>query len=556
MAELILPGTFIEVRPEGLIVPTGFPVGNVGVVGTASKGKVGEAQTLGSYAEAQQRFGRYDPWIDGSSDELTLVRALEQVFRFGATTVIAVRVAGTGGNAPKVASRELDSASGLSVTLKAKSPGTWGNGLSVNVAPAEENAFVEDEQVPTGGDLAHTDVVKSARNRIRVQPGGTGAEQSLQILYDDDAATPVAGQVKIDRASGALEFGAAPAGADRVIASYMVESGSATKVTLRLDGAEEVFTVASGADLAHDLNDPVNGSAWVEGTAEANAAEALEPTTPERVFHQFAGGTDGAAGANYGDGLEKLLDQPVQIVVGAGRDQTFGAALAAHCELASSDSIKRDRIGIVGSSLGADLSTLLQHNLSSDRLIFTAPGIEAVDAAADPPGPVTLSGAYTAAAVAGLLASFDPHVSPTNKVLNVSKLERVFTQAELKQLVTAQVLTLEQKQGFRIVRGVTTSSNTAWLQITTRRIVDFAKAGVRSAAQSFIGRLNNERVRGALYTAVNSFLAEMVTDEMLVSYELEVTATRDDERRGIARVNMVLRPTFSIEFIKVTMFLD
>jgi hypothetical protein len=63
-------------------------------------------------------------------------------------------------------------------------------------------------------------------------------------------------------------------------------------------------------------------------------------------------------------------------------------------------------------------------------------------------------------------------------------------------------------------------------------------------------------VRGALRTAVNAFLAEMVTDEMLVSYELEVTATRDDERRGIARVNMVLRPTFSIEFIKVTMFLE
>jgi hypothetical protein len=48
----------------------------------------------------------------------------------------------------------------------------------------------------------------------------------------------------------------------------------------------------------------------------------------------------------------------------------------------------------------------------------------------------------------------------------------------------------------------------------------------------------------------------MVEDEMLVSYQLDVHATRDDEIRGIAVVDMVIRPTFSIDFIKVTMFLE
>jgi hypothetical protein len=48
----------------------------------------------------------------------------------------------------------------------------------------------------------------------------------------------------------------------------------------------------------------------------------------------------------------------------------------------------------------------------------------------------------------------------------------------------------------------------------------------------------------------------MVEDEKLISYQLDVTATRDEERRGIARVTIVLRPTFSIDFIKVTMFLE
>lgn len=555
MAEFILPGVFIEVRPEGLIVPTGFPVGNVGVAGSASKGPVGVPRTLGSYAEAQAVFGRYDPWIDGDSGELTLVRALEQVFRFGATTVIAVRVAAEGSNAPKTATLDLHGTSGVGATLEALSPGAWGNGLAVQVVAAAENAFVENEIVD-GNRLAHSPVIASPRNRIRLKVGGAGAEQPLDIVYHSGGVAPAVtpGQVAVDLTDGSLAYATAPAGTDQVIASYLVAAAQASKVTLRLGPAEESFTVVSGADLVRDLA----GSAWVRATAGAAASDKLAATAPAGAFHQLGGGNNGTAAdaAAYQRGLDALVDQPVQIVLGAGQTEAFGSALAAHCELASSDSVKRDRIGLAGSALGATFTEVLQHNLSSDRLIFVAPGIEAIDAAADPPGPVTLSGAYAAAAVAGLLSSLDPHVSLTNKVLNVPGLERNYTQAELKQLVVAQVLTLEQRQGFRIVRGITTSTNTAWLQITTRRIVDFAKLGVRSAAQPFIGKLNNSRVRGAMQTAVNSFLAGMVTDEMLVSYELEVTASRDDERRGIARINMVLRPTFSIEFIQVTMFLE
>src|SRR2546423_12925774 len=98
MAELILPGIYIEVRPEGLIVPGQITVGNLGVVGTASKGDVNKAVLVSSYADALQRFGPYDSFLDPTpsnptnprTDSLTLVRALEQAFAFGATTVFAV----------------------------------------------------------------------------------------------------------------------------------------------------------------------------------------------------------------------------------------------------------------------------------------------------------------------------------------------------------------------------------------------------------------------------------------------------------------------------------
>ncbi len=136
-------------------------------------------------------------------------------------------------------------------------------------------------------------------------------------------------------------------------------------------------------------------------------------------------------------------------------------------------------------------------------------------------------------------------------------MQTVFNGTELEQLVLGRVCVLESRNGsIRIVRGITSSTNTAWAQVTTRRIVDYARFGVRAAADPFIGKLNNERVRQALKGSVNSLLADMIDREMLISYELDVSATRPQQIRGIVQVTMVLRPTFSIDYIRVIMYLE
>jgi hypothetical protein len=55
-ANLILPGTYIRVRSEGLIGVAGFSTGNIGVVGTASEVH-GTTHNLSTAAEAQVAFG-------------------------------------------------------------------------------------------------------------------------------------------------------------------------------------------------------------------------------------------------------------------------------------------------------------------------------------------------------------------------------------------------------------------------------------------------------------------------------------------------------------------
>ena len=118
-----------------------------------------------------------------------------------------------------------------------------------------------------------------------------------------------------------------------------------------------------------------------------------------------------------------------------------------------------------------------------------------------------------------------------------------------------RVLAVERREGFRIVQGITTSNNPAWKQITTRRIVDYALYGVRSACNPYIGKLNNTRVRAAMKATLDGFLTRMVQDEALVGYQLQVGATRAQEIAGEAMGTMTLQPTFSIDYIKVTMYL-
>ncbi len=559
MPEMILPGVYIEVRPEGLIVPGRVTVNNIGIVGTASKGDVGKPISLGSYADAVQKLGRYDPWIDGKQNELTLVRALELAFNNGATTAFAVRVAGA---SAANANTQLTSAGGANVKLEAEYPGTWGNDLKINVWDADQAAIVENEKHSGGAaiTLSHTPIAKNASNRIRMN------NRVLNIGYDDGAGhvDPLqSGGVTVKLTDGKLTFppGEDPSSnTDTVTATYAVEKASAFKVTLRLGRAnDEVYTVVNGNDLVTDINDPLSGSAWVKATALANAGQALMKSAAADVFTPFFGGDNGAADADYEGGLDVLLDQEAHIIIAAGKDDDFGNTLDRHCQRASTDAIKHDRIAIVGSKpipTGQTIEPIIIHNLNSDRVVFVAPGLKTSDNAASPPVSVMLPGAYTAAAVAGLLASFPPHISLTNKVLPVDDLERKYNTTDLTQLVEARVVAVESHLGFHIVKGITTSTNTAWQQITTRRIVDYAKFGVRSAADPYIGLLNNERVRGALRTTINSFLAEMVNDEMLISYDLNVTATRQQEIQGIVQVTMVLRPVFSIDFIVVTMFLE
>lgn len=290
-----------------------------------------------------------------------------------------------------------------------------------------------------------------------------------------------------------------------------------------------------------------------------NLTRALEIAYRNGAGVVFARGLAvGATQDAYTAAFEQLVKDDINIIC-APELSTDDALSVLKPILEEAENNGKDLIAVIGSDAVQVADITAHADAVGDmrgRVIMCSPGIQVFDDAEG--ANVVLPGTYTAAAVAGLLSTLVPQSSPTNKTLaGVQKLEQRFTYGEEKTLVghPAGVLVLEERGGVRIVRGVSADQG-AFKQITTRRITDYAKAGMRSVSNPFIGKLNNARVRKALNGAINGFLSAMVADEALISYDLSVTATRADEIAGRAIVNAIIRPTFSIDYVAVTLTLE
>ena len=88
-ASLVLPGTYIRVRAEGLIGAGGISTGNIGVVGTAATG-VAQTHNLSAASEALEHFGASDAV---TTRALNLTRIVTELFKGGARNVYARGVA-------------------------------------------------------------------------------------------------------------------------------------------------------------------------------------------------------------------------------------------------------------------------------------------------------------------------------------------------------------------------------------------------------------------------------------------------------------------------------
>jgi hypothetical protein len=465
IAEMILPGSYIEVRSEGLIAVGGIATGNVGIVGTAARGPLNAVRQIGGAIEAVDLYGpedRVSAPAHAGGPPLTLVRAIKQVFAGGGSNVFAVRIAG---GAPATATLTVPASSGDAFLLTAREAGSWGNDIQVAVVDNGASATPRHR------------VSVTYRNQRELFEGANVSQlrtalASSTLVTVGDGGNPAAGNATIPGFSGNLTGG--------------------------------------------------------------NSVPAVNST-------------------HVADGLGLLETEPLNIVLVAGLGASVAAPpLIAHVDRTENDGM--ERIALVGAS-ASDADTVRNDaaGIAHRRMVLVAPGMRVAEPGSDQL--VTLNPSYTAALIAGRLSSLAPHISLTNQTLPITDLETNYSTTVHRTLLQNRVMAVRRRFGFRIVRGISTDPG-AFSQVSVRRIVDYAKAGVRLGSNPYIGKLNNVRVRAALKATLDGFLSQMVVDEMLTAYELEVTATRAQEIRGIATVVMTLQPTFSIDFIRVTINLQ
>jgi hypothetical protein len=559
ITETIIPGTYIEVRAEGLLSVGAIATGNVGVIGTAEMGG-GDVQLLGSYEEGRARFGEPGAWDAGAGDDnLSLVRALRLLFDNGARTVYAQRVFDAA--TAKPAAYKLSNDANVEVlTLVAKTPGAWGNRLEIRVEEGEAQAEVVDEVIHGNGSfpLSAQSVLTPAAEG-NGNGNGDGASIGKVVVRENgiakrfqlkaSPATASASVVQLNASDRTLTFAARPAAAAEVRASYWVPKEKLRKITLRFGNVQEVYVVPSVSYLAQLLgNNPSKLVDVVKATGNG-----LPRVTPR--FEVFKDGANGAVtNALYQTALDNLVDRNVQIVVVAGRKFTdVKSAVLGHVE--KTENLGRERIAVVGAD-SSDVAKVQENanDVANKRVVLVAPGLKQQD-------PTTgqlqeLPPYFAAAAVAGKLSSVSPHISLTNKELaGIDGLAVDYNYGQLTSLVQDRVLVLQRKRGIRVVKGITTDDE-AFKQISIRRVVDYVKEGTRQGANQYIGKLNNTRVRGNLKSTLDGFLSDLLRREFLTGYKLTVFADRPMEIRGEVLVTMDLMPTFSIDVIRVVMNLS
>ncbi|HEY8186666.1 MAG TPA: hypothetical protein VIF64_11380, partial [Pyrinomonadaceae bacterium] len=372
ITETILPGTYIEVRAEGLLTIGAIPTGNIGILGTAEMGS-SRIENLSSYEEGRARFGEPGEWDPNNPEgNLNLVRALKLLFDNGASTVYAQRVFDEA--SARAATFSIANESDAPVlTLRAKTPGTAGNRLQIRIEPGEAQENISNELIMrSNGTLA----LSAQEVLVPANGNGDGAaqasignvtvrEQGIVTKYQLKSSPASSQVVQINPSNRTLTFSSLPTSAAEIRASYWVPQKSLRKVTIRLGNLQEVYVVPSISYLAQRLRDERNPSRLVE--VVETTGQGLPKVTTR--FEAFSGGANGTVSKTlYQTALEKLIDQDVQILVVAGMSfSEIKSDVLGHVE--KTENLGRERIAVIGADSNEVEKILDNSNEVADKRV-------------------------------------------------------------------------------------------------------------------------------------------------------------------------------------------
>ncbi|MFF5077458.1 phage tail sheath family protein [Actinoplanes sp. NPDC000266] len=187
------PGVYIEELPSAVRTITTVTTSVTAFVGHTARGPVNTPVTLTGFADFERRFG-------GLSADSLVSYAVQQFFLNGGSVAVVVRLA----KGAVAASFPLTDSEGATVlTVTAREPGTWGDGLRVEIdhdAPGEDgfnlrvfdsSGAVDERHQGLTPDTAESVVNASSRTiEVRAAEGATNRPASSGTVSADLTTVP------------------------------------------------------------------------------------------------------------------------------------------------------------------------------------------------------------------------------------------------------------------------------------------------------------------------------------------------------------------------------
>ncbi len=505
-------------------VPVIVGKGTVLVVGRAVRGPVDECVVMTSSSEAKHYF-----YSGGLKD------AIEIIFAQGAPVVYAVRVLGADHATASVTLNDGLSDLNDVVTIEAASPGIWGNAITVKVLPGSYKATEYSYYgVPGNGNTGpyytdYANILESTANWVKVN----GIEK--EIIY---VPGPTSDQVYVDKTNGSLTFGEAIPPTSLIMYSLKYST-----VKIVVSDNETRYTYDNISSLVK-LVARLNSIGFVKATAVPG--ETHLPKIDADVTHILTGGLDGLAITT--DDWENALR-----IGGNAAAELIGAPQCACLTEYEVEEGTHDLIPVLdGWSMEmanrfhpCQCFIAASPNLSVDQLLDLASGYSnrlltivgnGWDNSSIPQNIACARAGKEAAVAIGESAAL-----PRNAMNGLNGLLNTFDQDEvdtLTQATDARVDAIIKSRGIRPYVGITTDRTWQFLRTVDNRTINWVIVCSNEIAQQYFHEKRTVGVMAAMKASIASVLNDLLRDENIRAYTLDVYPATTDTGKVIVKISM------------------
>ena len=522
-------------------VPVIVGKGVVLLVGRSVRGPVNEAVAMTSSSAAKTYF-----YSGGLKD------AIELAFAQGAPVVYAVRVLGTGHATASVTLNDGLSVPNDVVTIEAKSPGLWGNAVSIKVLEGSYKATeTTPYAIPGAGTVGpyytqYTNIIANdSANWVRVD-GVPYTEKNGKLVY---TAPPTDGKVYVNTTDGSITFGTPVAATSLITYSLKYKT-----VKLVVTDNETTYTYDNISSLTK-LVARLIGTGFVSATKIAG--ETHLPATSVTPF-ALSGGLDGTSISTSdwekalrvgGAAAAELVGAPqtcalTEYEVEEGTHDLIPVLDAWSMEMANDFHPCQCFIG-VAPNLTAEQVLDIAASYSNRLLTIVANSWDNSTTSRN----IAVARAGKEAAVAlGESAAL-----PRNAMNGLNGLLNTYDQTDvdvMTQDTDARADVIIKSRGIRPYVGITTDQTWQFLRTVDNRTINYVIVASDQIARQYFHEKRTGTVMSAMKQSIKAILNDLMRDENIRAYSIEVTP--DETDTGKVNIHLCMENIGHIERIDET----